>query len=299
MRGEMSKEILIINYGGDNKIDAKLSSKLNDDIIKLIGLISEYYYPNEIFNINIKAFEKGSFEVIYEIVNQTLSDNNNIKFNSIIVFTAIVSSVAAIFSIIHHMKGKPIKNKKENNEKIIIKNQDNEEIEVDKKVFKMVLNNCNITNITNNYFDNLHKSDRTSVSVQDKNKKIYFTIVRKFFSKMFIKEDYIESINDNEDTIVQDTQFTKDRLEIVKIDFNNYLFYFNDGQTNIKCTIKDKEFIQNVNNGKQNFNKNDIYIVDRMQRKIFSENKRAKFEHCITKVHKIIKESKQLDFINE
>lgn len=295
----MSKATFHIVYDGsalkDNEINAKSLASA------LLAIAEIFEEADRVLNhgrtkseVNIKAsFKTGSFKIDFVTVQSFLqnlqkfliSDTAQAALNSIEILTAVSTCVGIIKFL---GKKKVTKIEPINNKNIRIYREDDQYIEVEKRVLELY-NNIKIReNLNEAIAKPLAKDgyDEFAIISEDK----ILEQVKKEEGILFVKPEI-----QNEEISTKEFEHVYSIVSVIFKKDNKWRLF--DGNNEINAIIKDSDFLYGIENGSISFSMGDrLFCQVRITQ--FETDKGLKSEYEILKIKRHIKRPEQLNFFN-
>lgn len=302
MTPEMSTKHLKIVFGGEShEIDAEvlIESLVNYSVVT--QEVSVYLSPDSKVNIKIKATQKGSFELLLDIIadaGNTLFTAQNVAYAS-----GIVTVVGGLYKFKQWLSKNGPAEKIEHNDKdntVKIKNNRGE-IEINQTVFNVYQTSEAAREGLKKTFIKLKDAqeiDDFEIIDQDTNEEI-FRAEKTEFEPM--SSDVGEPEQKKQTVIKRDQE-----LHIFKIVFkegHKWEFFYQNNR--IYASVNDRDYVEKVTKGEIAFRSGDRIVVDLEIIQVFNEaaNVFVNEEYHITAVKKHMPRStatqKPLEFIEK
>ena len=302
MTPEQSTKHLKIVFGGEShEIDAEvlIESLVNYSIVTQEA--STYLSPDSKVNIKIKATQRGSFELIHEII--AYAGNNLFTDHSVQFAAALVAIVGGLYKFKKWLSKNGAPERIEHNEKdntVKIKNNKGE-IEINQTVFNVYQTSEAARDGLKKTFSKLKDAreiDDFEIIDQDTNKEI-FRVEKSDFESM---SSDVGEPEQRKQTIVKRDQ----ELNLFKIVFkegHKWEFFYQNNR--IYASVNDSEYVKKVTKGEISFRSGDRIIADLEIIQIYHEAAGVfvNDEYHITRVKEHIPRSgvaqKPLEFIKK
>lgn len=233
-----SKSRLGLHLEGDNEIKAALLADTIKDIAELTELAAKIEAPEAYFQMNVTAFQNGSFIIDFSTVCLT---NPNLLFNALALASNVIGIVKGFFEIKKLLKGKkPESVVKVEGDKIQVQNEDGQSVIV-KEASGTIINNTRIDHLTVNITNNIHQHNPSggfSIKTEDGDSK---------YSSDDVKNMYLPL--PREETIckltTEDTQLLIKKADLI----GHSTWDFRYKRHLITARIDDDGWLEKINNG--------------------------------------------------
>lgn len=302
MKTETSTKSLKIVFGGEShEIDAEvlIESLINYSIVTQES--STYLSPDSKVNIKIKATQKGSFELIHEII--AYAGNNLFTDHNVHFAANLVAIVIGLYKFKQWLsKNGPVERIEHNDKNNTVKiRNSNGEIEINQTVFNIYQTSEAAREGLKKTFSKLkdaHEINDFEIIDQDTNEEI-FRVEKTEFEPM---SSDIGEPEQKKQTIVKRDQ----ELYLFKIVFKEgHKWEFIYQNNRIYASVNDSEYVKKVTKGEIAFRSGDRIIADLEIIQVYNEAAGAfvNDEYHITRVKEHIPRSgaaqKQLGFIKK
>lgn len=287
-----------IKFDGEyHQIDANI---LINNLIHTTSIIQEInreLNSGKTIDIKIKALQKGSFLIHIDLI-ETVFDGfkNLLTRENIETSAAIIGGFASLVGLKKFLKGKEIKSREIQGNKIKIENEKGEVIYIENFVYNVYENNTIVKDALSQSFETLENDiSITGYEITDRNEKPLVRVDRDDFEYLSLKS---EKLNKDEKVLVQSAS-----LNIVKLSFDNKLkweFYFKGNK--ITAKVDDPNFQKRIDNGEA-FSKGDMLEVEFEIKQKFDQavntfvNKSYKINRIINHIRR--EEPPKFNFDNE
>jgi hypothetical protein len=253
--GKPNKELRVEFEGQIQMVDVNtlMSCLLNTStIIEEINKELAKDLSNESkLQIQIKPFEKGSFDIIFCLADAQIMNGISKMFSADTLgyLSNIITILTGLFQVKQFIGGVEPEQLKsiDKGENIEIVNSTGS-IHVDKRTYNIYIQNSTVNDSLNNCFNSLGDIPNIdSYNLYDENNNKLIEIKRDEFKAMSEKNKQHEQyLNINSTTKIVDKGEVK--LTVIKLDFekNKWSFYYEGNRINAKIT--DKNFFVNINN---------------------------------------------------
>ena len=291
-----SSAVFKINLGGDHSIEANLFKELISHTLNLVSETANSINPECFIRLEIKANNKGSFEVIFNTVVK-FSESLLTKENAELA-CEVLMGVASFLEIKKFLKGEKAKTVSSSaNENLIIENQLNEQIEKDQKFVRIFFKNKRID-------DSISKI--ISCVKQEKRDDISF-ICDCIKSEIKIKnEEYdimTKNVVDKNETVLPNSMNTVQLLEhcdliVKKPDLIGDSKWELILDRHIEAKISDSEFKKKVKNGNiKLFGGCKLDCSLEINTQVSEDYKTISADYNILKVHAIKDQNSQIELL--
>lgn len=287
MKSEIKENDFKVKFDGQmHQIDAQVL------IVNLLSLSNAIHEINrelgtgKEIKIKVKALEKGSFLIHIELIESILDGVLNVFNRQNIETTGyIIASIVGIIEIKKHLRGKKPENITVNGDLTIIKNEINQEIQVDSEVYNIYIKNDKINDEVSKMFDVVESEPSIdALEITNRNEEAYVRVEKSDFKDLSIRTDVLTE-NKREITEVV-------RLNIVRISFEENLkwdFYWRGNK--ISARIIDPRFHILINEGEA-FAKGDTLEAELKIHQVLDESVSA-YVNKSFQVSKIIQHFKR------
>jgi hypothetical protein len=234
-----SAEEFKVSFGGKNSIDAELFTKTINDTISLVKESANAIDPNCFIRLEIKTNESGSFQTIIDVITKHIPDLIN---NCIPLANDILQGVLNFILIKQHLKGRKAKEIIHENDKMVIKNKNGEDLLVPDNMGNAFFENNKIDKLIVNITTHLKESSRENMSIKTKEDEIVID-----------KEEYddmgISVVDENPTAKTVTNSPVEAQLLVKKPDLlgkSKWEFIYNK---KIEAKIEDNEFLDKVRKG--------------------------------------------------
>ena len=267
MEAQIDSNNFKIKFDGQtNQVDAQVLISSLIHTTTIIQELNKYLDSNKKIEIKVKALEKGSFLINLELIETALESLKTIfTKENIIVASSLITGLVALIQLKKHLKGKSPKEIKNENNKTIIINGDNNKLVIDSDIYKIYETNITISDALSQNFDTIdHDPAISAFEITDDNERPYVRVERSDFKDLSQKTEIIDH---NQKIIIENT-----RLNIVRLSFEEGLkwdFYYRGNKISAKIT--DPNFQKIIDNG-ESFAKGDILEVELQINQIFDDS---------------------------
>lgn len=242
--------------GEQHQIDA---NTLINNLIHTTSIIQELnreLNSGKKIDIKIKALQKGSFLIHIDLVETTFDTLKNIfTKDNLEIGGVIISGLVGLIELKKFLKGKEIKSKINEGDKVKIENEIGQIIYIENFVNNVYENNTIIKDALSHSFETIENDNSiTGYEITDGNEKALVRVDKEDFEYLSLKS---EKLDKDEKILLQSAS-----LNIVKLSFDNKLkweFYFKGNK--ITAKVDDPNFQKRIDNG-ESFSKGDKLEVE-------------------------------------
>jgi len=252
--------------GQTHQIDAQVLISSLIHTTTVIQELNRHLDAGKKIEIKVKALEKGSFLIHLELLETALESLKTMfTKENIIVVSSIITGFVALIQLKKHLKGKSPKEVKDEDNRTIIINGDNNKLSIDRNIYQIYESSTVINDALSQNFDAIDQDPAISAfEITDDKENPYVRVERSDFKDLSQKT---EIIDENKKTIIENT-----RLNIVRLSFEEGLkwdFYYRGNK--ISAKIADPNFQKLIDNG-ESFAKGDVLEVELQINQIFEDS---------------------------
>jgi len=269
-----------IKYDGEqHQIEANVFINHLIHTISIIQELNRELNTGRKIDVKIKALEKGSFLIHIQLIETAVEHLKNLLTkDNIETAGAIIGGLVGLIELKKFLKGRKIKSKKEQNDKIRIENEYGDIIMIENFVLHVYEHNMVVKDALSNSFETLdNDASITALEITDKKEQTYIRVEKAEFDMLSLKS---EELLDDEKIIIQSAN-----LNIVRVSFDQNLkweFYFKGNK--ITAKLDDPHFQERIDKG-ESFAKGDVLEVELETKQKFD----ATVNTFINKSYKVIK----------
>jgi len=282
MQSQINANNFKIKFDGQtHQVDAQVLISSLIHTTNIVQELNKYLDSGRKIEIKVKALEKGSFLIHLELLEATFESLKTIfTKENIIVASSLITGLVALIQLKKHLKGKPPKEVKNEDNITIIINSDGNQLSIDSNIYQIYETSTVINDALSQNFDIIDQDPAISAfEITDDKEKPYVRVERSDFKDLSQKT---EIIDENKKMIIENT-----RLNIVRLSFEEGLkwdFYYRGNK--ISAKISDPNFQKLIDKG-ESFAKGDVLEVELQISQIF-ENSVNTFINKSYQVNRII-----------
>lgn len=264
----MQKDDFKIIFGNeDNEVSAETLIACLMHTTTIVHEANKVFGGGKKIEVNIKAFQKGSFEVQIELVHTALDAVKDFFVSGKAGYVAdIIGIVGGVYAIAHHLKGRMPKGIAKDKEKNVyrITNQYNQSIVVDQNTFNFFSENATARRAAERQFEVLAGNDKVDS----------FTFEGGGVKEVIEREDFVAvstPLTTAQDFAPEVSVKSDVQIQILRPSFSADLkwdFIF-EGQK-LSAKMKDEALLKIIDEGEQ-FAKGDCMLVDLEVTKFYDE----------------------------
>jgi hypothetical protein len=251
-----------IRFDGGNELssDVLIQSLLSTSAI--IQELNSLSHSGKRISLQIKALEKGSFEVHIELIESVIGAVKTLfTKENVFIADALISGFVGVIAVRQHLKGKKSESITQKGSKVSIKNN-NGNVLVINNFDPNILNNETIEKNLSSTFEKLDKAKGVKAfEITDSRKKSLVKVQKEEFSVM----KKAQKVDVKEKKKVANTV----NLHIVKLSFDiNHKWDFILKGDKICAKIADEVFLKRIDSGEK-FAKGDVLEVELETQQVF------------------------------
>jgi len=286
----MEQKRITFKYKGElEDISAPVLLQSLLGFVSLIEQVNEELRTGKKLNIRISSTRKGSFLVNLNLLLDTL-DKIKSLFNDLDAQTLekITYAIGAILMVKKLLKGEEPKEIKDNGSNVIIVTGDNNKIEIDKTIYRVISSSERIDKAVKDTFEPIVEEDDISgveiEEIKENERKKLFQISKSEIyyvikTNPLLKEETKRLFIEKEELVVLKVVFAKER---------KWEFVYKGNK--ISAYIEDDSFYEDLINHKYSFTVGTRLICDLEIIQVFDKelNVYVNKEYIIKKVHKVL-----------
>lgn len=246
---------LNFSFKGGYRVEATTVARAIDSLTEISSIIAKDQYPDVEFQLCVRAISPGSLNFVFESI-ATITPNI-INMETVEYAKSLLETITACFTIKKFLKGAPAKDISKQENKIRIKNNDGNEIEISSKA-GIYFTNCNIDNSMCNLFEGaISSKDVSGISISNDELSEKITIDRAEFEACALPVG-IKSGKCRTKCVTRKNE----TLYIRKPDLSGDTQWEFVSDKNIKADIKDKEFLKTMQSGTQALYAKSFIVAD-------------------------------------
>lgn len=245
---EPEADLLSIQFGGDDDIDANLLASSVENLSQIIELARDEIVPDVPIRIKITAIRSGSFIIDIKSILETMSNAGG-------TLAFITSIVLGVFKLHRWLKGRsPKKIKKIDSEKIEITNHEGAKNLFDQAVYHLLTNTSCTERVTDIFIGLTNDGTRAYIKLSSPTDSVE---IYKHEFPILSEDHYLANCEDDIDV----TRIPQVELIIkrpVLSGHSKWSFYLNK---QINAFIEDEQFLEKVNKREYVFGNGDSLLV--------------------------------------